>query len=84
MLQVNGKFPSRIVIFRDGVGDGQLATVRDFEIPQFTRLFSRIHSDYNPKLTYVVVQKRINTRLYFKASIEEVLKQIVSVHEIAN
>lgn len=69
VLQMNGTFPKRIIIFRDGVGDGQLKTVRDFELPQFVRLFSRISSEYKPKLTYVVVQKRINTRIYAKASI---------------
>ncbi len=53
-------------MFRDGVGDGQLPVVRDYEVPQFYNLFKRIKTDYDPKLTYIVVQKRINTRLYMK------------------
>uniref|UniRef100_H2YJ64 Piwi-like protein 1 n=1 Tax=Ciona savignyi TaxID=51511 RepID=H2YJ64_CIOSA len=32
--QVNGQLPARIVIYRDGVGDGQLDVVKDYEIPQ--------------------------------------------------
>lgn len=53
-------------MYRDGVGDGQLGVVRDFEVPQFYKLFSRIREDYKPKLTYIIVQKRINTRIYAK------------------
>lgn len=64
--QANRTFPSRIVMYRDGVGDGQLGVVRDFEVPQFYKLFTSIRSDYKPKLTYNVVQKRINTRIFAK------------------
>lgn len=51
-------------MFRDGVGDGQLKTVRDFEVPQFERMFSLVSADYKPMLTYVIVQKRISARIY--------------------
>ncbi|XP_065206565.1 piwi-like protein Ago3 [Planococcus citri] len=60
----NNSFPARIVVYRDGVGDGQLKTVRDFEVPQFERMFPVVSADYNPKLTYVIVQKRISARIY--------------------
>lgn len=56
-----------ISLNRDGVGDGQLKVVRDYEVPQMKVSFSNIDKTYKPMLTYVVVQKRINTRIFLKA-----------------
>ncbi|XP_041452050.1 protein argonaute-3 isoform X2 [Drosophila obscura] len=55
----NGCLPDGVIIYRDGVGDGQLSTCSSFEIPQFASVCgSRI------KITFIVVQKRINTRIF--------------------
>uniref|UniRef100_A0A4W4H4H5 Piwi domain-containing protein n=1 Tax=Electrophorus electricus TaxID=8005 RepID=A0A4W4H4H5_ELEEL len=61
--EVNHSFPEKIVIYRDGVSDGQLKTVELYEIPQILKCFETF-PDYEPKLTFIVVQKRINTTLY--------------------
>ncbi|XP_064633620.1 piwi-like protein 1 [Lineus longissimus] len=61
--EINHDLPGRIMIFRDGVGDGQLARVADYEVQQITECF-RHFGDYHPKLGVVVVQKRINTRIW--------------------
>lgn len=64
-FEKNGKYPSNVVVFRDGVGDGQLSQCRDFEVAQFQSALD----DYklnNTKLTFVVVQKRINTKVFLK------------------
>lgn len=61
---VNGVFPERIVLFRDGVGDGQLKYSSEWEIPQLVSCFSTVNPTYNPKLTVVIVQKRINCRIF--------------------
>ncbi|KAJ0174712.1 hypothetical protein K1T71_009820 [Dendrolimus kikuchii] len=66
-LSCNGRFPDRIIIYRDGVGDGQLKILRDYEIPQFKICFSHLDMTYEPSITYIVVQKRINTRIFMKA-----------------
>lgn len=55
--------PDKIIIYRDGVGDGQLNMVADYEVEQLRSCFSSFGEDYSPKLSVVVVQKRINTRL---------------------
>lgn len=60
----NKEYPDRIILYRDGVGDGQLDFVKQYEIPQFKEAFKAIGDDYNPKLTFVVVQKRINTKFF--------------------
>lgn len=31
----NTYMPSRIIVYRDGVGDGQLKTLVNYEVPQF-------------------------------------------------
>uniref|UniRef100_A0A0C9PZ99 PIWIL1_0 protein n=1 Tax=Fopius arisanus TaxID=64838 RepID=A0A0C9PZ99_9HYME len=58
-----GTFPDRIVVYRDGVGDGQLGFVAEYEIGQLKDAFKQIDESYSPKLTVIVVQKRINTRV---------------------
>ncbi|KAK3859535.1 hypothetical protein Pcinc_034359 [Petrolisthes cinctipes] len=55
--------PRSIIVYRDGVGDGQLQLVEDHEVPQLTTIFLHFDS-YKPKLSYVVVQKRINARIF--------------------
>ena len=66
-LQVNQRLPDRIVVFRDGVGDGQMATVAEYEVPQMTSCFAMFGEDYSPKMAVVVVQKRISTRVFLQA-----------------
>jgi len=62
--QANGKLPKRIVVYRDGVGDGQLRSVVDVEVPQVTKVFHIFGEAYKPVVCYVIVKKRINTRLF--------------------
>lgn len=60
----NNILPERIILYRDGVSNGELPFVKNHEIEQFKDAFKRIDPDYKPKLTFVVVQKRINTKLF--------------------
>ncbi|XP_037807550.1 protein argonaute-3 [Lucilia sericata] len=62
----NGKYPDSVIIYRDGVGDGQLALCESYEIPQFEAACNRM-LNHTLKITFIVVQKRINTR-YFTVS----------------
>ncbi|XP_041362450.1 piwi-like protein 1 [Gigantopelta aegis] len=61
--EVNHKLPDKIIVYRDGVGDGQLNTVSGYEVKQLESCFSHF-GEYMPQLSVVVVQKRINTRLF--------------------
>ncbi|XP_018408744.1 PREDICTED: piwi-like protein 1 [Nanorana parkeri] len=63
-FKVNGTLPNRIVIYRDGVGDGQLKTLVSYEVPQFLDCIKSAGKDYAPKMTLVVVKKRINARFF--------------------
>ncbi|XP_030382554.1 protein argonaute-3 [Scaptodrosophila lebanonensis] len=57
----NGYFPESVVIYRDGVGDGQLNLCANYEIPQFDAVCSN-----HINITYIIVQKRVNTRFFLE------------------
>ncbi|XP_073532235.1 piwi-like protein 1 [Phyllobates terribilis] len=60
----NKILPSRIIIYRDGVGDGQLNTFISYEVEQLVNCIKATGKDYSPKLTVVVVKKRISARFF--------------------
>lgn len=62
--KMNDKLPEKIIIFRDGVGDGQLKFVEEYEIPQLEEACKQSDPGYSPLFTFLVVQKRINTRIF--------------------
>lgn len=67
--EVNHFLPQRIFIYRDGVGDGQLSVVKDYEIVQVENAildFGKSFQNYKPTVSLVVVQKRINTKILMK------------------
>ena len=61
--ELNNALPQRIIVFRDGVGDGQMSFVANHEVEQITRCFAAFGGAYQPKLCFVVVKKRISTRI---------------------
>ncbi|KAI5072524.1 hypothetical protein GOP47_0012630 [Adiantum capillus-veneris] len=57
--------PERIIMFRDGVSEGQFDKVLQFEVHALKEAMQKVGgSGYNPQITWVVVQKRHHTRLY--------------------
>ncbi|NWI90149.1 PIWL1 protein, partial [Pitta sordida] len=63
----NKSLPSRIMVYRDGVGDGQLHTLVNYEVPQFLDSLKGIGTDYSPRLTVIVVKKRLSARFFLEA-----------------
>jgi aubergine-like protein len=62
---VNGQYPERILIYRDGVGEGQLEYVYEHEVTRIKdRLKQEIYPNSELKFAFVVVSKRINTRIF--------------------
>uniref|UniRef100_A0A1A9ZRF5 Piwi domain-containing protein n=1 Tax=Glossina pallidipes TaxID=7398 RepID=A0A1A9ZRF5_GLOPL len=59
----NNFLPHNIIIYRDGVGDGQMQICEQFEIPQLEEACRRT-LNHKVKITFIVVQKRINTRFF--------------------
>lgn len=65
----NKSLPARIFIYRDGVSDGQLQYVLEYEVAQIQNAlqdFAKAYADYSPQLSVVVVQKRISAKLLMK------------------
>uniref|UniRef100_A0A7R9VRT6 Piwi domain-containing protein n=2 Tax=Chlamydomonas euryale TaxID=1486919 RepID=A0A7R9VRT6_9CHLO len=60
----NGKIkPKAILFYRDGVGEGQFDEVLGHEFMAIKAACAGLEPTYNPAVTFVVVQKRHNTRL---------------------
>ncbi|XP_028133641.1 piwi-like protein Ago3 [Diabrotica virgifera virgifera] len=58
----NGYYPKKVVIVRDGVGDGQLTHCQRYEVKQLESCLKELELDI--KICFVVVQKRISTRIF--------------------
>nr|POE74676.1 protein argonaute mel1 [Quercus suber] len=65
-LKKNRRYPDKIVLYRDGVSEGQYATVLNEELPSFYAAFKALMGAKNmwPKLTVIIVGKRHHTRFY--------------------
>ncbi|XP_043785824.1 piwi-like protein Siwi isoform X1 [Apis laboriosa] len=64
--QVNKILPSHIVIYRDGVGEGQVPYVYKHEVDDIRAKLNKLYGDPSTiKLAFVIVTKRINTRLFY-------------------
>ncbi|XP_031829627.1 aubergine [Nomia melanderi] len=64
--QLHQNLPSHIVIYRDGVGDGQIPYVYEHEVEQIKSKLAGIYGDISVvKMAFVIVTKRINTRVFY-------------------
>lgn len=63
-VAANRTRPQRILFFRDGVSEGQFAQVLDFELAAIKEACKELDSNYAPKITFVLVQKRHHTRFF--------------------
>lgn len=59
---INKVYPKHVIFYRDGVGEGQVSDVLDKEVKSCLKLFQTLET--NSKLTFLVVLKRIHTRLF--------------------
>ncbi|XP_047068378.1 protein argonaute 1A-like [Lolium rigidum] len=62
--RVTGQKPQRIIFYRNGVSKGQYSQVLKNELCAIKLACKSLEKDYNPTITYVVVQKRHRTRLF--------------------
>lgn len=61
-----GNLPTKIIIYRDGVGEGMRDQIIEKEISQFKEVLKPIYNTVTgiPPITLVVVNKRINQRMF--------------------
>ncbi|KAF2261991.1 Piwi-domain-containing protein [Lojkania enalia] len=60
------RLPTKVIVYRDGVSEGQYSIVLDSEYTSFVKAFDKIYGDKNkhPKISIIVVGKRHHTRFY--------------------
>uniref|UniRef100_A0A4W5L6U7 Argonaute RISC catalytic component 3b n=1 Tax=Hucho hucho TaxID=62062 RepID=A0A4W5L6U7_9TELE len=56
--------PTRIIFYRDGVSEGQFRQVLYYELLAIREACIMLEKEYQPGITYIVVQKRHHTRLF--------------------
>uniref|UniRef100_A0A8D3CZW2 Protein argonaute-1 n=1 Tax=Scophthalmus maximus TaxID=52904 RepID=A0A8D3CZW2_SCOMX len=56
--------PTRVIFYRDGVSEGQFRQVLYYELLAIREACISLEKDYQPGITYIVVQKRHHTRLF--------------------
>ena len=59
----NKTLPKKVIVFRDGVSEGQFEAVLEEELPGIRKAF-RAFQSYKPKLTIAVCRKRHHTRFF--------------------
>lgn len=64
--------PARIILYRDGVSEGQFANVLAHELMAVREACARLEASYQPGITFIVVQKRHHTRLFCADKKEQV------------
>ncbi|KAH6815855.1 Stabilizer of iron transporter SufD / Polynucleotidyl transferase [Perilla frutescens var. frutescens] len=62
--RATGQKPQRIIFYRDGVSEGQFYQVLLYELDAIRKACASLEPNYQPTVTFVVVQKRHHTRLF--------------------
>lgn len=62
--KATGQKPLRIIFYRDGVSEGQFYQVLLYELDAIRKACASLEPNYQPPVTFIVVQKRHHTRLF--------------------
>nr|WOZ50368.1 piwi [Sogatella furcifera] len=63
--QHNGnQLPNRLLIYRDGVGEGQINKVFSREVEDVVTALQQTYGEQAPKMAFVIVTKRLNSRFF--------------------
>uniref|UniRef100_A0A8C9AKF3 Piwi like RNA-mediated silencing 4 n=1 Tax=Prolemur simus TaxID=1328070 RepID=A0A8C9AKF3_PROSS len=60
----NHDLPARIIVYRDGVGDGQLKTLVEYEVPQLLNSVTEASSNTSSRLSVIVIRKKCMPRFF--------------------
>jgi len=65
---MNKVFPKKVIIYRDGVGEGQRKTLMGTEVTQILAAFKTMKLEDEIKMMFVLVDKRITTKIFSNAN----------------
>ena len=63
-FQITQRKPEQIIYYRDGVSEGQFAAVLNHELSAIRRACMQLEPGYQPKVTFIIAQKRHKTRFF--------------------
>ena len=63
-FQITQRKPEQIIYYRDGVSEGQFAAVLNHELSAIRRACVQLEPGYQPKVTFIIAQKRHKTRFF--------------------
>jgi len=78
------KLPQKIIVYRDGVSEGQFQHVIDNEYSLLEKAFKSFGPNYNPKITFIIVQKRHHARFVPKGRLVCVFKSFLFNYKFIN
>ncbi|XP_063160553.1 piwi-like protein 4 [Candoia aspera] len=67
----NGQLPTRIIVYRDGIGDGQLKMLMDYEVPQLLSVLDECSGGCSigrPKMSLIIVKKKCLCRFFTESN----------------
>lgn len=71
-FQCHGTYPEKVLMYRDGVGEGDLERVHQNEVKELNNCIREAYMNGNvkeePKFAFIIVSKRINTRFFNSGS----------------
>jgi len=68
--------PTRIIFYRDGVSEGQFSQVLSHELRAIREACMKLEVDYQPGISFIVVQKRHHTRLFCADKKDQVSRRV--------
>jgi eukaryotic translation initiation factor 2C len=60
----NATYPERILVFRDGISEGQYAAALQYEHDAILKACARVEKGYRPRILVCICAKRHNTRFF--------------------
>lgn len=60
----NKSLPMYLVIYRDGVSEGQVSQVFEYEVESLKKKLEELYYGPNFKMIFIIVSKRVNTRFF--------------------
>jgi len=60
----NQHYPERILVFRDGISEGQYAAALQYEYDAIIQACERLETGYRPRILICICAKRHNTRFF--------------------
>jgi len=73
----NRRFPQQVIVYRDGIASTQIEHVDKHELQGIRQAFEKLQMKKTPKLQFILVNKRVNSRFVHKDTFQNVPKGLV-------